>query len=91
MTDPQETSQNVETAAHSAGEPDLNAPEKDTGSDVGGPGAAMESTVEEGLSGSAPSAPKTTRTIKPRTPEPIKTDRPQSNAIATRRSATKPS
>lgn len=51
MTDPQETSQNVETAAHSAGEPDLNAPEKNTGSDVGGPSAAMESSLEEGLSG----------------------------------------
>jgi hypothetical protein len=51
MTDPQETSADVQSLAHSDGEPNLHGANEHTGSDVGGPAATIESTAEDALTG----------------------------------------
>jgi hypothetical protein len=49
MTDPAETSENISTAAHSGGEPDPITGSGESGSDVGGPAAGIESSAESAL------------------------------------------
>jgi hypothetical protein len=50
MTDPQETSENVQSLAHSDGQADeLHRNEHKGGSDVGGPATTTESGAEKAL------------------------------------------
>ena len=49
MTDPAETSDNIRTVAHSDGAADPITGSGESGSDVGGPASALESTTESAL------------------------------------------
>ncbi len=56
MSEPQETSANIESLAHSGGEPDpIHNREQDrrTGSDVGGPAQTSQAATEEALTGTS--------------------------------------
>lgn len=53
MTDPQEVSDNTATAASSGGEPDPIRDPDTGGTDVGGPGAATESSAEDAVTGTS--------------------------------------
>jgi hypothetical protein len=65
MTDPQETSADVATLAHSAGEPNLHGANEHTGSDVGGPAASIESKAEDALTGGTPDNEETDQSRNP--------------------------
>ena len=53
MTDPHETSENIQTLSNSDGEPDQIRKPSREGSDVGGPAQTMTSSTEDALTGTS--------------------------------------
>lgn len=49
MTDPKETTNNTQTEGHRAGRPNDAEADPSQGSDVGGPAAGIETTLEDDL------------------------------------------
>lgn len=49
MTDPKETTSDVQSEGHGAGRPNPVERDPDRGSDVGGPASGVETTLENGL------------------------------------------
>jgi hypothetical protein len=49
MTDPKETTSDIQTEGHASGRPNATERDPNQGSDVGGPAGGIETTLENGL------------------------------------------